>query len=161
MERNGFTLIELLVVVVIIGVLLAIGTLQFSRYSKKANMEAQVKTMYSDILDIRTQALFRKADRSIVGSANQFKAYPTPDGTGTELLEKTLKYAVQFQYPNVAFGNGGVAIINGDPALTDMAICVTPSGNPAAIDSIVIKPTSIRMGKWTGGGCTSGNIVIQ
>jgi prepilin-type N-terminal cleavage/methylation domain-containing protein len=152
MDQRGFSLVELLVVIAIIGTLLAIATLQFNQYTRKANIEGQVRTMYTDLMNARAQAIMQKVDRSFVVSSTQINVY---DGAGAVLLREDFKYPVSFD-PNdatpIAFDTRGVA----SGAKT---ICVGPNGNPAAIDSIVIDGTRIQTGKWnTGGACNSANI---
>src|SRR5262245_17802245 len=94
MGQRGFSLVELVVVIVIIGALLAIGTLQFTQYTKKSGIEAQVKTMYADIMNARSEALLQKSDRSVSWTASQFSVYPNSTATDPPLLRKTLSYPI-------------------------------------------------------------------
>lgn len=155
MGQKGFSLVEMLVVVAITGILLAIATLQFNQHSKKAGIEAQVKTMFTDIMNARAEALLQKSDRSIKvdSSTSLFSIYPNGDGSGTPLLQKTLSYPVVYNDSAViSFDTRGVAS-------TSKTVCVEPSGNPAYVDSIIITAMSIQLGKRrTGEACNSVNI---
>ncbi len=152
MKRHGFSLVELLVVIAIIGILLAIATLMFSQYTLKANIESQTRKIYTDLMNARAEAIMQKVDRSFTINGAQFMIYPTPDGSGAPISQETLKFPVTVDNPAVIFfDTRGVA--------SDTAtVCVNQAGNPASFDSVVITKTLIQMGKWNGGGCTSGNV---
>ena len=64
MKENGFTIVELCVVMVIAAILLALATLNFSAWSRKHNMEAQVKQMYTDMLSAKVDAMHRRMQRN-------------------------------------------------------------------------------------------------
>ncbi len=152
MERRGFSIVELLVVIAIIGILLAIATLMFSQYTLKANIESQTRKIYADLMHARSEAIMQKVDRSFTINGAQFTIYPTPDGSGAAIYQQTLKFPVTVDNPAViSFDTRGVA--------SDTAtVCVNQAGNPASLDSIIITKTLIQMGKWSGGGCTRGNV---
>jgi prepilin-type N-terminal cleavage/methylation domain-containing protein len=154
MGQRGFSLVEMLVVVTIIGALLAIATLQFNQYTKKSGIEAQIKTMYTDIMNARAEALLQKSDRSINLTASQFSVYPNSTATDPPLLRKALGYPVISNDMSsiVSFDTRGVAS-------TSKTVCVEPSGNPAYVDSIIITAMSIQLGKRrTGETCNSDKI---
>ena len=160
MTRNGFTLVELVVVVGIIGILLTVGTLQFHQYTLKANIESQVRTMYADLMKARSEAALQKAPRSFNVTDTDFIVYPSTDGSGTPLHHTVFKYPASSEITlSIEFDTRGVARFPG--SIPSMAVCVQPLGNPAFIDSIVITPTMIQMGKWKQGSCTSANIDVQ
>ena len=75
MKRNGFSLIELVVVIAIMGTLIAIGALGYSSMTRKAGVEGQVKTMYADLMNARSQALYRKTCRYVTVTGTQFSVY--------------------------------------------------------------------------------------
>jgi prepilin-type N-terminal cleavage/methylation domain-containing protein len=157
MGQKGFSLIELVVTIGVITILLAIATLEFNKYMTKSNIESQAKMMYSDMMTARAEALLQKSDRSIKvdTTAKVFSIHPSSNGSGTPLLQKTLNFPLDSDNGNtVAFDTRGVANIT-------KIICVGVSGNPAAVDSIIITETRIQLGKRTGGTCSSANITAK
>lgn len=158
MGERGFSLIELLAIIAVMGILLAIGTLQFNQYSRKANIESQVRTMYADLLKARSEAFMQKESRSftVTGtSGTQFKVYPSDDGSGTPVLDRTFKSTVVFDNNNtISFNSRGMAS-------GTKTVCVEPLGNPAYIDSIKITETMIQLGKWREGTCSSDHITSR
>jgi type IV fimbrial biogenesis protein FimT len=174
MRQNGFSLVELIVVLVIITTLLAIATLQFNNYTRKSNIEKQVRTMYTDVLTARSQALLQKKSRAIMVTATQFSVYSSVSLSGPPLQQTTLQYPVNTSNI-ISFDSRGVAHITAFPYSSTNAndpvdqttlaaipaICVSPVGNPAACDSIIINATNIQMGKWNGGACNGANVTAK
>ena len=146
MERNGFTLIELVVVIGIIGVILAIATLQFNKLTRKANIEAQAKTLYADLMTVRTQALLQKTDRAVTFTATQFAVYPSVSTSGPPVLQRTLKYPVTpAGATTVLSDTAGMA--SSIPSGETVAICVEPAEEGPAVDSVIFSQTRITLGK--------------
>ena len=69
MNRNGFSLVELMLVISIIGILLAISTLNFNNWMTRQNIDREVKEMHADIMSMR--------QRAIATGQNYDVAFPT------------------------------------------------------------------------------------
>jgi prepilin-type N-terminal cleavage/methylation domain-containing protein len=150
MGSRAFSLVELLTVIAIIAILSSIAVLSWNRMTTKGNMEAQIKTVFSDMMTIRSEALYRKRERSVVISGNEFRVYSSSVITSTPL--ETKKFKFNFAGANtVTFDTSGMT--NG----VVVAICVDPSPNGAAVDSLVVSQAKIDLGK-RGGSCAPTNI---
>jgi prepilin-type N-terminal cleavage/methylation domain-containing protein len=74
---KGFTLIEIVVVIGLMAILFSVGTMQFSKWSDKSKVDAQVRQMVTDISAIRIRAMTKKQPHSVVFNEYDysFKAY--------------------------------------------------------------------------------------
>jgi len=157
MKERGFSLVELVVVIAIIGTLISLATLQFRRYSQQANIEKQVREIYSDLMDARSQALLQKVDRSVKVESSLFSVYQNRTGAEPPIRQKALAIQVASNNTNVVFfDTRGVANV-----AAPKIICVGPSGNSASVDSIRIQQTMIQTGKLSGGTCDSANFTAK
>lgn len=159
MRKNGFSLVELLVVIAILTTLLSIATLMFNQYTKKSIIEGQVRTMFTDLMTVRSQALFEKRDRAVTVTATTFSVYSSDQATGTPVLQRDLKYRVTSNSMPYTFKFNSRGIIDG---VDNASICIEPSDNPGGIDSLVIYTTRIQMGKRDAGAdCSADNNNIK
>lgn len=80
MDSRGFTIIEMLIVISVLSILLSIGVLNFSTYTKKAQIEKQVSEVHSIIMTARLSAIQRKQRSALLLGPNQiiYKNYSSP-----------------------------------------------------------------------------------
>lgn len=159
MKQDGFSLIELVVVIGIASVLMAIATLNFNQMMRKSAIESQVKMLYSELLNIRVQAMFQKQARLVGLNSTKVYLYSTDVNT-SPFVQNNLSYPIEWGGASeILFDTQGLTNI---PATGSRSICIK-GDNPAAYDSIVVFKTRIQMGKKKDplGGCTSGNIETQ
>jgi type IV fimbrial biogenesis protein FimT len=167
MNRKGFSLVELIVVIAIIAILLTLATLNFRQWQRKSNIEREAKELYSDLMDIRQQAIVTGRVHSLrLVSAQSviFLRYSTQgDTVGSQIRQRSLPYTItQSAWNNpsaneIDFNSRGMM---DDPAVKTLCIY---SDSGAAFDSIVILQSRISLGKLIsqGGACNAANITIQ
>lgn len=158
MRNRGFTLVELVVVIGISGILLAIGTLQFNSMNQKSAVEGEVRTIYSNLTDVRLEAMYTKTKRGVFFNGTQMKIYASDDFTAPPVSVVNLSFPVVVSSgaSRVVYEAGGIM------TAAERSICVEPGGAPAnvgVIDSVVVSAVTNRMGKrQTGGACAPASI---
>jgi prepilin-type N-terminal cleavage/methylation domain-containing protein len=159
MKQDGFTLVELILVMAIIGILLAVGTLDFSRMTSQYTIDNQTRALYTDLMDTRLKSMYKKKSHYVKLAASTFSVYSSIDSGGNPMglaLTKVLKQPITWGTPNtIEFNSQGLT--------TDIgSVCVADGGNPGANDSIVVSMARINMGKRKSGGvCKSVDIEIK
>ena len=173
MNLRGFALTELIVVIAIIGILVAVVSLDFNSWQKKANIDAQTKELNSDLSDLRLRAIQTKRNHMAIVQANNitFCSYtteepvnrtnctanpPVPAQHGA-YFSKNLKYAITFS-GDIGVNSRGLLndffpAVSGGTFNSRQTIIVTPSGTGASVDCLVVSDTRINMGKYDGTKC--------
>ncbi|HML77941.1 prepilin-type N-terminal cleavage/methylation domain-containing protein [Geobacter sulfurreducens] len=157
MKQGGFSLVELVVIIGIIGILIAIGTLDYGNWSRKYNAEAQMKTMYADFASAKLDALHSKRQYQITLGSSQYviRNYSSAfDATGTVTQTKTLKTPVTWSHDNIiTFDTRGFT-----PLSSARTVCLASSG-ATTVDCVIVSQTRIDLGQKInpGGECASAN----
>lgn len=165
MDVRGMTLIELLVVMTAVAIIVIGAGYEFSGWQSRYKVEAQVKEMYGDLMDMRLRAMQKSRMYFIhLDSAfdTQYSIYKD-DGDGisniatdtivNDLSRTGLEYPVRF--------NGGVTPMDieadsrGIISLNRSIWLVRPDGttfgaDEADYDCVVVSLTRINMGKYDG-----------
>jgi prepilin-type N-terminal cleavage/methylation domain-containing protein len=175
MKKDGFSLIELLVVIIILGIVASLGTVSFTGWIRKHDLESQVKEMYTDLMNARLTAMHQNRSHFISLSANQITASEDTDGDGagdSPLCmwnrnrgdpvdascpnDKSLSYK-KLLFPTTWNGTATLDFNTRGLSNTNNTICVFSTYNPS-YDCIVVSATRIRMGKLKNqSGCSSAN----
>jgi prepilin-type N-terminal cleavage/methylation domain-containing protein len=155
MSSRGFTLIEMLLVVAIMGILTTIGGFAFSQYQQKSAVENQTRRLYADLVGLRSRALFEKRPRTVRVAATSYSLYSSDVVTVNPVSTTMLKAPInQSSAADTTYDTCGMTT-------TTTTICAA-ARNSAPVDSIVIYPTSIRLGKLTqGAACADANVVAK
>jgi prepilin-type N-terminal cleavage/methylation domain-containing protein len=183
MKKEGFSLIELLVVIIILGIVASLGTVSFTGWVRKHDLESQVKEMYTDLMNARITAMHQNRNHFISlvdsdgdGFANKITASEDTDGNGTgdsplciwnrnrgDPVDASCPNDKSLSYKNLKFQakwNTPATLTFNTRGLTNTlgTICVFSNHNPS-YDCIVISETRIIMGKIKNqsGGCSSAN----
>jgi prepilin-type N-terminal cleavage/methylation domain-containing protein len=157
--RRGFTLVEILITLAIVGILLVLAVGNFGGMNEKYKVEAETKQFYADLMDARGRAMQRNRWFFVRITSTGYATYddrPLPDGDGSFVdTVDALVTNVTVRHPitavlaggdsNFEFNRNGIANDNG-------TIRFGSTAQPD-YDCITIRPTRIKMGQYTGGGC--------
>lgn len=161
MRQDGFTLLEMIVVVAIVGILLAIGTLQFNSHRQKAEIESQVRTMYADLTNVRATALYKKRERSVKITTTGYSIYSSTVVSVPPVQQTSFKWPVNPASLQIDFDEHGIGTFNGDDTEAAAAVCVQVASN-AIVDSIAFSRSQAQVGKLQAGmGCASDKIDLK
>ncbi len=159
MKRAGFTLVELLVVITIMGILMGIGTLGFNSMSRKYAVDNQTRALYSDLMEIRLKALYKKKSHYVTLASGSFTAYSSGDRSTPVGVVMTRLLAKPIQWN----GTGALIEFNSHGLTNDLrSICVTQNETAPALDSIVVATARVNLGKRQAGkDCDAAFIDIK
>lgn len=155
MNERGFTLTEMLIVIVVIGILTGIAVYGFGKERLKSSIEAEVRDMYTEIVNARLQSFYTKQPRSVIVDGTLFKVIDT--ASSATLVEKTLIHPVVLNTTDTQLNFDRSGLTFG----AFSSICIEPAGNSGAIDSIVISAAKINMGKRASGGSCGTSTIVQ
>ena len=164
MGRKGISLIELIIVISIISILLAVATINFNNWTRRYNIEKEVKELYSDLMFIRQQALVTGMNhRANFETANTvvFRRYSSEaDPDGSVIRRRTVNYPITISDPaerEIEFNTRGMMV-----AVTPKSVCLFTAADPP-LDSIYITQTRLNVGKIInqGNSCGKDNITIK
>lgn len=158
-RQSGLTLVELMVVVTIIAIILAIATMNFTRWSDKYTVESYTKQIHSILMKARNDAATSNTQQLITLAANQ--AQITQDNNGNSAVDAG-EPTITSPYPRFTISSnigGGLpsVIVFSRRGITNniQTISITgysPNASPG-LDCIVLAKTRVNMGRMTGGVC--------
>ncbi len=153
--ESGFTLIELLIVVALIGIIMAFVTLNFRQLNEKYRIESSTKEIYTTLMRARNDASTTNTTRLVVLAANQIQTGADADGDGnidgTPITTTYPRFILTFAGSPIIFDRRGMSTgfnSNQTIRITGYSADITP-----AMDCLVISPTRINIGQWSGGTC--------
>jgi len=169
-DRSGFTLIEMIITITIMGIVMGIAALNFNTWQTKNKIESQVREIFVDLNEARTNAFTQKKYYSIMFQPNSYvmKSYSTSQPTiynigtttGTVVATKNLKYALSTRTDSgttitsivdtpVIFDASGITFnwftVTIDPSISGMG--------SASVNCLVISTARANMGKMNGTKC--------
>lgn len=153
-QAGGFSLVELVVVVGIISILLSISTYLFSQHLRKSAIEKQIKTLYADMMELRSRSMFEKKSKGLRLATMGYSIYSSTTMTVTPAETKTLTSAISWNNPSADITFDTQGFINASLS----SVC-TDGANSAYFDSLVVSASRIRIGKLKEGmACATANI---
>lgn len=155
---DGLTLVEMLIVIAIAGILMAIATIQFGQWTRKYNIEREIKELYSDLMNARMQATTKNRNNGIrLVSSTQYRTLDDLNNDGDfndagEVSPNTKNLTNQMSWngnppanTDLTFNSRGLASSSGTISITNTV--------GAGYDCIAISTTRINMGQVIGGNC--------
>jgi len=159
MRRNGFTLVELVLVMAIMGILLAMGTMQFSEYSRKGAIEGDTRMLLADLSKAKADAMLQRRDKAVAFTAGRYSIYSSAVTSGNPVVSRAVRYPITSPITTtILFERNGLVT---DANVVGKPLCIGTSGNTAPCDSVIITETGIRLGKRNGGSCEAANITLK
>jgi prepilin-type N-terminal cleavage/methylation domain-containing protein len=150
MKARGYSLVEMVVVIGIISILLSIATLRFNEYSKRYRMEAQTRLIYSELLKARINALYQRRSTRVKLYANRFEVYSSSqDDTAGVAPVRTQALSFPIVCSGVENAVKGYPVEFNSAGIADnlRTVCLDEGDGLAAVDSVVISKTRVRIGK--------------
>jgi len=170
MNSRGITLIELMIVIALIGIILAISTMDFNSMQRKGQIDKQTREIVSDIVSLRIDAIQKKRrSAAFLGPKQiQFRSYSSDAEAvtaGTPILTKNLSYTINMLSGStltapvvttdyVLYDTRGFATFKtGTSSITLVALPVQYGGGD---NCILINPTSTNIGRMVDAStCTA------
>jgi len=154
MSKAGFTLIELIVTMVIIGILLAIATLNFNSMQRKAQIESETRQVFADLNSARLNAIYLKKRNRITFQPGSYamKNYTSDNeapAAGTAVYARTVPY--QLSLVNGGSIANAIAEFDSRGLATDQTTLnifyVNPVKSGATVDCIAVGTAKTNMGQ--------------
>ena len=154
-DKRGFTLLELVVVIAVIGTILAIVTLNFTRLNEKYSVESEIKDLYSNLMRVRDTATKTNTTQFIVVGAAQVQVgQDTTGDNNMDVISDTWRFARFTLNPlvnaNFIFDRRGLADVDQIIQITGFSAASAP-----VMDCIDVRGTRLNMGLMTGANCVS------
>lgn len=151
--RNGFTLVELIVVMALIGIMLAVSSLEFSSMQRNYGIEKVTRELLSDISEYRMKAMTRKEPHSITLNANEYIFRRVT----SQVLKRATPYPLANQSATPFSGTTVITFdeqgFTGSGTLFGQTIVVGPANSSSSVNCVVISNARVNMGKMNGTTC--------
>lgn len=158
---SGFSLVELVVVIAIMGIVLSVATINFQSWQTKNRMEAQMREIFVDLNEARTNAFTQKMNHRITFQPNSYilKNYSTENearSAGRTTISKNLQFGLTKKNgTNLANSIANTFVEFDSSGLTsnNFTVIMNPLSADVAINCMVIFETRINLGKINGTEC--------
>lgn len=158
-NNSGFTLIEIIITISIMATLFGIATLNFQNMRKKNNIEAQVRDLFTVLMEARNNAFMQKAEYGVIikEKSYQIKSYSSEtDTTGVNV--KSGSYSFKLTERGTDLPTAGIiARFDSSGFLSSTAGTIGALGTTlnadindttTSLNCLVIHSARVNMGKW-------------
>lgn len=165
MNERGITLIELMIVIAIIVILVVAASITIPGLVGKSNLDNQVKTLQTDLMNARARAMEKNLLHFVVITANNYQVFEDTNNSGGTAPNGGDFAAPGFANPKSFLTNYGV-LAGADTIVMDTRGIVQPALTPLGTtirfnigtlepehDCIAISQTRINIGRWNGADC--------
>jgi len=166
MNSRGFSLVELVVIIAIIGILLSIGTINYTDWLKRYQNEKQTRELHSDISNLRLDAMQQKRRSVILLGPKQY-IFKTYSSLGENIVTGgvvVLNRVVNYEMRKLVGANYNTFDINTDVIEFDqrgfvniniMTIVLMPVTLNAGDNCVVVHTARTNIGRMTdASSCT-------
>lgn len=158
MSHKGFSIVELVVVIAIIGISLSIVSLNFSAYTKKAQIEKQTRELNSMVMNARLSAIHRKQRTALLFGPKQviFKSYSSPyedtfSPSAAEISSTRLNYEMKMQtgttWSDLSISSTFVSFDTRGLASNNITLVITPVMYSGGYDCVVVQDARTKIGR--------------
>ena len=156
MKNAGFTLVELLVVIGLIAIILAIATMNFNSWQKKAQIESQTRTLFASLNQARIDAMQHKLPRSIVLYPNMYTYRQYTSENEARAAGKVIQtQPVAYTLTEISGPADNITLFDVRGYTDDTGtIQINPAGTSAAVDCVFVSTGRTNIGKMANGTCT-------
>lgn len=158
---SGFSLLELLITIAIMGIVMSISTISFNSWTKKSNIEKQVRELFTDLAESRSRAFHEKKEFRVTFQPNSYvirnySSEAEPRDAGRIVSDKALTYGLTSKSGTNLAGDISDKFVEFDTrgwGTNNFTVIVNPLTVDSALNCLVIYDTRVNMGKINGTTC--------
>jgi len=162
MRERGYSLVEIVVVIGVLSILIVIATPLFGNMMRRARIEDQTRTIYTELQRAQANALYQRRTTRVRLYRDHFEIYSSQldNQKGVAPIQtRALSYPITCN--GTGDGSAGYPLDFDQKGLASRcSICLDGGDGSGSVDSVVISAIRISIGKKgkVQDACTSDNI---